>query len=117
MSKAGRSLFIFGIYTLVNGLGLLLIPNIFLALFGLPGSDEIWIRVAGWLVGLLGFYYLIGGYRDLTEFIRLTVPGRAAVFAFYVVIVLLGLIQPIVLVVGVVDLLGALWTAAALRQD
>ncbi len=117
MSKAGRSLFIFGVYTLVNGFGLLLIPKAFLGLFGLPTSGEVWVRVAGWLVCLLGFYYHIGGYQNATAFIRWTVPGRMSVFVFYLGIVALNLIPPIALVVGFVDLLGAVWTAVALRAD
>ncbi len=82
MKPASRSLFIFGIYTLINGLGLLLIPNIILPLLTLPVADEVWIRVAGWLICLLGFYYLMGGISNIRPFIRLTVPGRVSVFLF-----------------------------------
>ncbi|HSG44255.1 MAG TPA: hypothetical protein VLA72_13990 [Anaerolineales bacterium] len=117
MTKAGRSLFIFGIYTIFNGIGLLLIPNVFLSLFGMPPANEIWVRVAGWLICVLGFYYTVSGRQNNTPFIRLTVYGRASVFVFYFAIVLLGLTKPIILVVGLIDLLSAIWTITALRSD
>jgi hypothetical protein len=90
VTKACRSLFLFGIYTVLNGIGLLLIPNVFLSLFGLPPANEIWVRVAGWLICVLSFYYTVSGRQDNTPFINLTVYGRASVFVFYVAIVLLG---------------------------
>jgi len=35
---------------LALGLGLLLVPNLLLGLFGFPPSREVWIRVVGLLV-------------------------------------------------------------------
>ncbi len=45
MSKAAKSLFVFGIYLIVIGLAFLLVPNIQLRLFGFPETSEPWIRV------------------------------------------------------------------------
>ncbi len=115
MNTASRTLFIFGIYTLLNGVGLLLVPNMMLAVFQLPLTGEIWIRVSGWLICLLGFYYVAGARLNLTEFARLSVFGRVGVFIFYIAIVSLGLIKPIALVIGIIDLVGAGWTWRALR--
>ena len=36
MSKASRSIFVFGIYLIVIGLGFLLMPNVVLRVFGFP---------------------------------------------------------------------------------
>ena len=80
MSKAETSLFIFGIYSLVNGLGLLLIPNDFLSIFTLPETNEVWVRIAGWLICILGFYYVSGARLHVEKFVRITIPGRIAVF-------------------------------------
>ena len=96
---------------------MLLAPGLLLPLFGLVFTGEVWVRVAGWLVCLLGFYYTASGYQNATSFIRLTVYGRATVFAFYVVVVLLGQMPPPLLAVGAVDLASAIWTAVALRAE
>ena len=41
MSKAARSLFVFGIYLIVIGLGFLVMPNVPLGLFGFPPTSEV----------------------------------------------------------------------------
>ena len=116
MSSAGRSLFLFGIYTAAVGIGLLLLPDTMLGVFGIPTTNEVWIRVVGLLISLLGFYYIMAGRKDLTEFIRLSVYGRAVVIVPYIVFIALGFVQPIVIVFGIVDLLGAIWTSLELRS-
>lgn len=117
MSRPARSLLVFGIYTVLVGMALLLMPNAMLTLFGLPATSEIWIRVVGWLLGLLAFYYVVAARQDNTAFIRLTVYGRASVIVFYVAIAALGLAPPILISIGAIDLLGAIWTARALRTE
>ena len=117
MTSSGKSLYYFGIYTVFVGIGLVIFPNTILGIFRLPLTEEIWVRIAGWLIGLLGYYYLIAGKKSIHEFIRLSVWGRASVFLFYVVIVGLQLVQAIVLVFGLVDLAGAVWTHKALKSQ
>ncbi|HEX9959681.1 MAG TPA: hypothetical protein VGB00_01950 [Pyrinomonadaceae bacterium] len=39
MSRAAKSLFVFGIYLCGSGLGLLLVPNLILRLFGAPTTS------------------------------------------------------------------------------
>ena len=117
MSNSGRSLLIFGVYTILNGVGLLLFPGPMLSLFGLEIPTEIWVRVAGWLICLLGFYYIAAGMLDLTPFVRLTVYGRASVFVFYAVLVAAALVSPAMLIVGAIDLIAAGWTGLALRGE
>ncbi len=117
MSKAARSIFVFGIYLVVIGLGFLLAPNVPLDLLGFPTTTEPWIRVVGMLLLILGYYYIRVAPNELTAFFRLTVHGRASVFVFFVAFVVLGLAQPMLILFGVVDLLAAIWTAQALRNS
>ena len=56
MSNSARSVLVFAIYLVVLGLVLMIAPNFLLGLFALPGVTDIWIRVVGILVRLLGFY-------------------------------------------------------------
>jgi len=116
MSKAAKSLFVFGIYLIVIGLAFLLVPNIQLSLFGFPATTEPWIRVMAVLLLMLAFYYIQAARGEMTEFIRLTVPARASVIVFFIAFVAFGLAQPMLIVFGVIDLLAALWTSAALRN-
>ena len=115
MSKAATSVFVFGIYLVLIGLGFLVAPNIPLGLFGFPTTTEPWIRIVGLLSLILAYYYIQTARTEITEFFRYTVHARAAVIVVFAAMVLLGLAQPMLIMFGVVDLLAAIWTALALR--
>ena len=117
MSNSAKSVFVFGIYLIVVGLGFLVIPNVLLPLFGFPETNEVWIRVVGMLVVLLAFYYIQTARKELTDFFQLTVYARASVIVFFIVFVVLDLAEPMLLLFGAVDLLGAIWTELALRSS
>ena len=117
MSKSAVSLFVFGIYMFIVGLIMLVIPNFFLSLVGIPTTTEIWIRMAGMLIFILSFYYMISARWELTQFFLLTVYGRASLIVFVTIFVLMGLGKPVMILFGFFDLLGAIWTALALRSD
>ena len=68
MSAAGRSLFVFGIYLLVLGIVVILVPNWLLGILGVPPTTDVWIRVVGVLVLVIGFYDLRAGRNGLNEF-------------------------------------------------
>ena len=116
MSQPARSLFIFSIYVAFIGAWLMLLPNSFLRLFGFPTTDEIWIRIVGMCFGGLAFYYALSSLKNLRQFIQLTVYARLLTLPFFILLVGLRLTQPVILVFGVIDLLGAIWTEAALRR-
>lgn len=116
MTPAARSLQVFGIYLLVLAVGLVLAPNALLALFGMPPTQEVWIRVLGILVGIVGAYDVIMAVRSLTPLYMPTVIARVFVFFAFIALALLGIAPPQLVIFGVVDLLGALWTWTALRR-
>lgn len=107
----------FAAYLSALGVWLLLSPNSMLRLFGLPDARDVWIRVVGMLVLILSFYYGSAARRDLTEFFQWTVYARASVIVFFAAFALTGLAPAILLLFGVVDLLAAGWTQAALASD
>ena len=117
MSKAARSVFVFGIYLVFLGIALLVVPNLLLGMFFLPGTSEVWVRVVGMLVLFLGFYYIQAGRRELTDFFRWTLYPRSTVILFFAAFVLLDFAKPPLILFGVVDLLGVIWTAMALRTS
>lgn len=116
MSYPAKTLFGFGCYLLVLGIGLILFPNALLTLFGMAPTIEVWIRVTGMLVLILGAYDVLAALSELQQFIRWSVPLRASVIFFFAVFVLLGYAPPILLLFGLIDLGCAAWTWVALRQ-
>ena len=117
MSRSGQSVLVFSIYLLVMGSILVAIPNLLLSVLRIPETTEVWVRVVGMLVLILGFYYNIAARNELRPFIRATVYGRLSVLFFFIAFVFLGYGPPILLVFGFVDALAATWTAMALRTE
>jgi hypothetical protein len=117
VSKAGQSVLVFGVYLIFLGAILVAVPNLLLGLFRLPATAEVWIRVVGMLVLCLAFYYIQAARRGLGDFLRWTVYARCFVFVSMVAFVFLKLAQLPLALFGMVDLLGAIWTAVALRQS
>jgi hypothetical protein len=87
-------------------------PNALLAIFGLPATTEVWIRVVGMLVFLIGYYYIRASRneKEMIKFYRWTVHARSSVVVFFIIFVAFGLVKPILILFGIVDLLAALWT-------
>jgi hypothetical protein len=117
MSKAAFSVFVFSFYLFILGGVLLIVPNFLLELFVLPPTNEVWIRVVGMLVAILGYYYYRSSVNELTEFIRATVHARVTVLIGFVGFVALGFAPPVLILFGAVDAGAASWTAWCLRRD
>ena len=117
MSRAAKSLFVFGIYLCGLGLLLLLVPNLLLRGFGVPPTNEVWIRINGMFVLCLSFYYVRAARGELTTFIRWTIWTRVAVIVYFAAFVLLLSAPKPLLLFGLIDLLSAVWTWLALKAD
>ena len=117
MTGSLRSLFVFNFYVWALALGLLLVPNFFLRILGMPETHEVWVRCAGMLLLGYGFYYICVLRARMVEFLPFTVYVRSVVILFFVTFVVLGWARPILIVFGVIDLAGAVWTALALRAE
>jgi hypothetical protein len=117
MSQAAKSLFAFGIYLCGLGLLLVLVPNLLLQFFGVPPTNEVWIRINGMFVLCLSFFYVLAARNELTIFIRWTVWARIAVIIYFASFVLLVAAPKALLLFGMIDLLTAIWTWLALKKD
>jgi hypothetical protein len=116
MSYPAKTLVGFGCYLLVLGMVLIVFPNALLALFGVAPTTEVWIRVTGMLVLILGAYYVLASLSELHQFIVWSIPLRASVIFFFAVFVLLGYAPAALLLFGAIDLACAAWTWVALRR-
>jgi hypothetical protein len=117
MKKSSTTLIVFGVYLIGMGVGLLFTPNMVFGILGLPATDEVWPHVVGLLALVLAFYYITAGRADLKPFAKATVPARIAVFVGFAAFVVMGLVGPVMILLGSVDLLGALWTGWALKAE
>ena len=117
MNNAAKSIFFFGLYLAVVGAILLVAPNVLLALLGFPPTNEVWIRVAGVLVLFLAYYFIQSARAGTVDFWRWTTHVRFALIFIFTGLVLLGLARPPLILLGVADFLGAIWTTLAMRAD
>ena len=108
---------VFGTYVLVSAAGLILIPNLWLAPLGLPPTQEIWVRVLGLVVGVLGYYYWASALVNARSFFVASVYGRSIFCAGCIGLVLLASAPWQLIIFGSIDLAGAIWTRAALRNE
>ena len=117
MSKAASTVRAFSVYLALLGVTLVVAPNVLLGLFGIPATSEVWIRVVGVLAFNVSVYYWYAAKSEAKPFFQATVYARAAVPFVFIVFVVLGLVSPVLILFGVVDLAGGLWTLAALRAE
>jgi hypothetical protein len=116
MSGAALSVFVFGIYLIFGGVGFTFLPNMSLGLFGLSSTEEPWIRIMGWLMMVIGYFYIMTGRKDLRQFFPWTVYERIFTFAIFLLFYFLNWAPWVLIIFGTVDLLGAIWTYFAQRS-
>jgi hypothetical protein len=117
MSKSAFSLRVFSLYLFIFGSALVAIPNLLLSLFGIAETHEVWIRVVGVPVLVIGYLAFMASGIELKVFFRWSVHTRLAVPIFIGAFVALGFAPPALLLFGAIDAAGAIWTAASLRAD
>jgi hypothetical protein len=116
MTSAGKSIYYFGFYLLILGITLTVVPNILLSTFLLPETNEVWIRVVGIIVFNIGLYYIFMAPVNQAIFYTLTIYTRALILFWFIVFVLLGWAPTPLIMFGLVDAAGAVWTYAAMRR-
>ena len=116
MTYPAKTIFVFGLYLLGLGVVLVLEPNLLLAVFRIPVTSEVWIRVIGMLVLEFGVCYVVAAQKNWEGFIALTVPLRLSVMVFFAAFVFLVHAPPALLLFGAADLAFALWTWSAIRK-
>ena len=114
MSRAARTILVFGLYLALTGLTFGLVPNLALPLFGLPETTEPWIRVVGVVAFALAYFYIRSARAESRTFLGWTVHVRLFVFASFVILAFVYRL-PSLAVFGLIDLIGATWTFLAMR--
>jgi hypothetical protein len=117
LSRSANSVFLYGIYIIILAMVFLLIPNVALNLLGMKPAYEVWIHVTGWFGIWLGIYYIVAARSESKAFILTTVYGRPTFMLFLGVLAFLKMIEPIIMIVGAIDVATAIWTYSLLRLE
>ena len=115
MSRAARSVFVFGVYLVGTAATLIVSPNTLLGLLRIAPTTEPWIHVLGVVVLALAAYYLTAARAESVPFFRATVWVRVMALVGFAGLAAASLAPVALIGFGVVDALGALWTWSALR--
>lgn len=115
MPRSALSAKVFAVYLFVVGPLLALAPNLLLSLFGFAPATEVWVRVVGVIVFNLGVYVWISARNK--AFLEASVFTRILTFVALTSFGVLGLSSPMIILFGVIDLCGGLWTWFALKAD
>ena len=113
---AARSVLVFGVYMLGQGAILVTAPNLLLEPLGLGHSVEVWPRIVGVALLVLGLYYVLAARIGLVPFFRFTVLGRALQLVVFLGFVVAGVASWRVLPTSVFEAASAVWTFIELRR-
>jgi hypothetical protein len=117
MSKSAFSAKVFAVYLFFVGVVLVFAPNLLLALFKIPQTSEVWIRVVGVLAFMIGIFAWVAARHEDRSFLGASVYTRFLVFVAFTTFVVIGLVSPMFALFGVIELLGGTWTHIDLKAD
>ena len=114
-TQLAKSVAAFGIYMIIEGAILLLFPNELITFFGLLATEEVWIRVVGWVLIVLGYYYTNAARNDFGPFFTWTIQIRSLQFAVFIIFVLLQFVGPAILLFSGIEFLSGIWSLTLLK--
>lgn len=119
MKRTGKTVLLFGIYLMLLGLAFITIPGLILEFIKVDPVPDFWPRVLGMFILFLGYFYVRASFAgdSMRCFFRWTVHTRFMVVIIFGIFVYYDIAGPGILLFGVIDLLGALWTRAALNSS
>jgi len=116
MSSAARSILVYSVYLLGQGVVLLAVPNVALRIFGLPETSEVWVRIVGMTVLFFSIYYAVAARYDFRPFFQASVATRLSVPLIFGVFIVAGFASWNILLFTPIDIVFAAWTWVALRS-
>jgi hypothetical protein len=104
-------------YIIALGLALVVAPNLVLATLRMPATSDVWIRVLGVVVINIGVFFWVAARTEAVALFHASVIVRPLALLWFGAFVLLGFASPMLLLFGVIEVAGALWTWWALHSD
>lgn len=117
MKMSSISMLVFAAYLFCLGFIFMLIPNPVIGLFGFPPTTEVWIRILGYVLSALAFYYFMAVRENSKSFYRWSVYARLPILPTFAAFVFTGIGPPIILLFGTFDTGCAIWTWRALKNE
>ena len=118
MTRTGKSIFYFGFWVLCCGISLMFFPKFCLDMVDMQLPNYLIPRVFGMVLIYLAIYYFFTGLRsEFWPFFRITIFTRSSAMLISIIFVILGIAKPIIIAFVTVDVIGAIWTAIALKMD
>ncbi len=117
MTKSAKSVFYFGVYVLLTGMLVYIIPEQFISLLKLPDIPLPWAKFIGLLTIIIGSYDIICGRNNVVPLIRASVYLRLFFFTGVLLLFITGQMPKEILPLAIIDLAGAVWTMLALNAE
>lgn len=111
-----KTIHYFAFYMVFEVVMLLWSPPAFLQMVGIAPGAALWLRVIAGIVAGLTIYYFKISRAQIAALYPITVYERSTVFVATAGLYIFDALPLIVLLVGIVDLLGALWTWWAIAR-
>jgi hypothetical protein len=70
MKMSSISMIVFAGYLVCLGSIFIFIPNPVITFFGVPPTTEVWIRILGYILAALAFYYFMAVRENAENFFR-----------------------------------------------
>jgi hypothetical protein len=116
MNLPAKTIHYFAYYMVFEVIMLLWSPAALLQMVGIEPASAVWLRVIAGIVAGLTIYYFKISRAQIAAMYPVTVYERSTVFLVTALLYALNHLPFIVLLVGIVDLLGALWTRWAISR-
>ncbi|WP_370088994.1 hypothetical protein [Ekhidna sp.] len=116
MNKPAKTIRFFGTYLLLEGLFLLLSPSSILEAIGIPDPDSVWRIVLGFVVIVLGYYYIRNAQANLIPFFGFTVQVRIIQFVFFIWLYVFERGTLSLVAFSFIEFAAGMWTWRSLRN-
>ena len=119
MSRTAKSILYFSFYMIVVALVLIFFPGLILRILNIPDSGSILVRFMGMTVLFIAYLYLRAGLSEkkLKALYSLTLHTRFSALIILVLFTVILKANPIIILFGLIDSAGAVWTIISMRRD
>ena len=119
MTRTSKSVLYYSFYMELVGILMIVFPQVVLKILNINTDAGILVRFLGMVDVFMGYYYLRSGLgKDkLKNFYQLTIHTRFAALVFLVFFVVFWNANPVVILFGLIDTAGAVWTIVSMRLD
>lgn len=117
MEKAAKTVRLFGIYLLIEGVFLMFAPSSLLEMIGLPDPESVWRIVVGFVVVALGYYYVRNAKENLVPFFGFTVQVRIIQFVFFIWLYIFERGTLALVAFSFIEFASGMWTWNSLKRS